>query len=539
MPDAIGTPLPPKRTRHENPQQLHRSCSRPEQEPQEPETEEGTGRRGRKRRRRTTTPLSNDPQICLAFYIAMAHAGLAFSLALLFGIAKLLQGYSRPIYWAILCSMPLRELQTALVSFWSHPLNLGLFETLIAIPIAVLRVTTASLIDSYSAILRLLRRPESPRRRRPVGFAKLMQWLVSFGLFVVAHEHIGLYSVPAFTVPCLTAYTLTRGTRTNYGIASTLTTISSVRRKRRIVPANSLWSKINRYITSRMLNRLKKIAGIGLIAFMIIGCVFGFVFFSYKIGIEGKVAVISLKTHLEESNYAERMGLKKWMDENELPELIDAYTSKFYETICQNIDSFALYYNATEIVDGLRQYLTKPLHNPVNSTASEQVRLQSMSARLHYIQSRVKNREWKVIYRDMDDVFQEFISVIAREDLLEKIKAFVLQSLDVPKRVFASGTMVLFGSANMLFSVTVSIVSGAAGLLNVISEVMVFLWLLHYLVTSESGVMDHVLGMLPLSKSTRVRCAQVLDHAVSSVLLAAVKQQHSWPWKQDIWKLLH
>lgn len=113
--------------------------------------------------------------------------------------------------------------------------------------------------------------------------------------------------------------------------------------------------------------------------------------------------------------------------------------------------------------------------------------------------------------------------MITREELVEKIKGLVLQSIDISKQVLASSTMVMSGSANLLFSIFVSIVSGAVGLLNFVSQLFIFFWLLYSLITSESGIMDHVLGMLPISKSKRVRCAVVLDHAISSVMLAAVK----------------
>lgn len=69
-----------------------------------------------------------------------------------------------------------------------------------------------------------------------------------------------------------------------------------------------------------------------------------------------------------------------------------------------------------------------------------------------------------------------------------------------------------------------TILSGAPELISFCADSFVFFSVLHYLVVSKSGgVMEQVLSMIPLSESTRTRCAVVLDHAVSSVLLATVK----------------
>ncbi|EHA8590106.1 transmembrane protein [Cocos nucifera] len=463
--------------------------------------------------------LSRDPQVCLALYIAMAHAGLALSLALLYGLTRLLHDYWRPIQWALLCSMPLRELHTALVSFWSHTLRLGLLETLLAIPLAALRSAASSLIDSHAAVLRLLHR-RAPLRTptTPVGFSKLMQWLVSFGLFVLLHERVGPLSLPVFAAPALLAYAA--GSRPP-PVAATLSRIHSCRRPAR----TPVLSCLSRYLTSGLLSRLHTLVAISLIIFMILGTLSGFLFFSYKIGIEGRDAVISIKTHLQHHNYSQWIGFQRWMDDNDVPELIESYTSKFYESISQYIDSLALQYNATEIVDGFRHHLLKPLESSNSSAIVEQgEHHHAFSKNLHNFLHRVRNQEWKLIYAESDGEFREFLSVIARDDLMEKIKALALQSIDVLKRVFASSTMVLTGSANILFSVALSILSGAVELLNFVSQLTVFFWLLYYLITLESGgVMDHVLEMLPISKSTRVRCAEVLDQAVSSVLLATAK----------------
>ncbi|XP_054789689.1 uncharacterized protein LOC129295220 [Prosopis cineraria] len=468
-----------------------------------------TSPRRNRRRRKRKLPLHADPQIRIAMSVAMAHAGLALSLVVLYGVAKLLQNYWPHLLWAILCSIPLHELHTALVSFWSHSLNLGLLHAILAIPLSALSVTCSSLIDSHAALLRLLRYP-SPLLQSKFEFSKLMQWLISFGIFIVFYEKIGSFSVPAFVIPCSIAYA------SGFGKVK-MRELTSISRIKFRSDHSSFGFKISSCLTSIMLNRLKTMVGIGLIMFMIVGSVLGLVFFSYKIALEGKDAVISFKVHLHENDYAERIGVKKWMDENHIPELIDTYATKVSETLLQNIDSLAANYNVTEIVHGVRNYLISHSQGSLRTSVLTQASVRPVSQKLSCIQSRVRNGQWKKIYSDIDGLFRVLASLIAREGLMGELKAFLLESLDVSKRLLTCG-------ANILLYMAVSLVSGAAGLVNFISEMMVFLWLLYYLMTSDSGgVMDHALDMVPISKSTRVRSAKVLDHAVSSVLLATAK----------------
>ncbi|URE31431.1 hypothetical protein MUK42_07593 [Musa troglodytarum] len=444
----------------------------------------------------------------LALYIAMAHAGLALTLLLLYGLYRLLHDFVRPLQWALLCSIPLHELQRALVDFWSPPLHLGLAPAFLAVPAALVRASADTLADLRTAIFRRKLRPS-----RKVGFSRLIRWLVSFWVFVISHEQLG----PAATVALFAL-----------GLLLSSPTATSAVKNASLVRGRSSTRPSDRggggFFTKRILKHLNTIIAVSLIVWMIIGALAGGIFFSYKIGVEGKDAVISLKSHVQKSNYAERIGFKKWMDDNDIPGLVDQYSANLYDTVWQQIDSLAVEYNLTDFANGFRQFLISRSRNPSGGASTSlmvsaqhpySLKLQSLS--IHF-----KNHDWAEIYKELDSFFRELL--ITREDLVVKAKGLAFQGMEISKRVLSSSTSVLGGSASLMVSIALKLASGAAEVLNFVSQLTVFLWVLYYLITSDSGgVTEQVMDMLPMSKWARVRCVEVINHAISSVFLVTAK----------------
>ena len=96
---------------------------------------------------RDSHALSETPQIHHPSSLSTSpcvHAALATALLVLYGLYLLLADFLRPLQWALLYSVPLRKTQRALIVFWEPQLRGGLSATLLALPLAALRSSTAT-----------------------------------------------------------------------------------------------------------------------------------------------------------------------------------------------------------------------------------------------------------------------------------------------------------------------------------------------------------------------------------------------------------
>ncbi|KAJ6818137.1 putative protein yippee-like [Iris pallida] len=342
-----------------------------------------------------------------------------------------------------------------------------------------------------------------------------MRWLASFSLFLFLYERLGVATTAAVLLP---AFFLAGPTAS---VASLAATKSSIRGHRGAL------------LTSALLSRLKTIVAVALMAGMLLGLLSGAAFFSYKIGMEGKDAVISLKSHVEQ----QLCGKDRVQELDRGEQCAGVGRPVLGQGLrdglgpggpsCRTVQSHGIRErpppfpcHEKAVGGGRRSGRFAPGAPPTTAVVGPSphpytVKLQALSAR-------VKRREWAEIYNELDLIVKDLL--VTRVDLVEKAKEFAFQGIEVSKSVLASSTTVLGGSASLVLTVVLAIVSGAAEVFNFVSQLMVFLWVLYYLITSESGgATEQVVGLLPISKALRDRCIEVINHAISSVLLATAK----------------
>ncbi|KAL2611246.1 hypothetical protein R1flu_022938 [Riccia fluitans] len=484
----------------------------------------------------------NEANFQLAIRIAMAHAGLALVVLVLYGVGCLLKDFWKPIQWAVLCSMPLREVQEALVEFWSEPLQMGFVESLVAPPIAIYKALVGTVLDARDGLMSFVGKGEG--QPKPVGFAKLFQWLVSFAFFTLGLEYLGRANLSLLAFVGLLMYAAGTGLEVGH-IAGAISQnggqvggrMSWV--KWAVGPIRRASVAMNQKISRSLLSSMHTMVAVGLITMMILGSVGGLALFSYKVGIEGKDAVVMLKVHLEESNYAEVVGFNKWLEENKVPELMDTYVVKGYDALIEQVDAFAAANNLTEVVDVGKEFLMGIINRDKKGESINKTSVESshpLVGKLRILQSKMREWDMQGLVSEIESAFLLVLEhfQIKREDFMEKAKELAQSSTDVGKKVIYSGTNLMASGASMMIFISSSIASGAAGLFNFLTQTVVFFSVLYYLITSSAGgVMKQILDMVPLSETTRKSCAKVLDHTVSSVLLATVKTaffQASFTW---------
>lgn len=95
------------------------------------------------------------------------------------------------------------------------------------------------------------------------------------------------------------------------------------------------WS--NRGVTRALAARLPTVVATVLILLIFVGFLGGSVLFTYKVGMEAKDALVTAKTHVDHSNYAETTGLNKWVEENNVTQQLESYMGQAYETLLQQV----------------------------------------------------------------------------------------------------------------------------------------------------------------------------------------------------------
>lgn len=74
---------------------------------------------------------------------------------------------------------------------------MGLFDTLLAVPVAIFRVFIGTIVDLKDLVFGFIRfrngKKSDGSKKSRSGFSRWLRWLLSFGIFVLVYEHLGVF----------------------------------------------------------------------------------------------------------------------------------------------------------------------------------------------------------------------------------------------------------------------------------------------------------------------------------------------------------
>ncbi|XP_024386629.1 uncharacterized protein [Physcomitrium patens] len=400
----------------------------------------------------------------LAIYIAMAHAGLVLATAICYGVCLLLKDYWTPIHWAILISMPLHRIQAAAFEFWKRPLQLGLAQAFFAIPAAML----FALLDTVEDIRETFR-AISIRDFAPISddakFYKLFQWLFFLWTCLLCYEYVGL--VYMIAVACVAGATYRMLHVVHSIVTAKYTNWVPQAHEHRGSAAQLLFFTVhasrwsNRGLAQTLIKNLSFLVALQLIVSMTLVILGGTILFSFKVSVETKDAVDALKSNLEAGK-----RFSDWLGTSPTSLNIDKYMMMAYDTVVQRVNDYAEESNMTTVAHAAKEFLDVIAYNGGGNPATD----------------------------DKSSFWEKFMTIT---------------------HVFAEK----FGGGSMSGSYSILVGLGT-DVANFVKQVLVFVAMLFFLITSENGgVMEQVLHMIPLSELTRHKCASVLDRTISAVLV--------------------
>ncbi|GAQ81305.1 hypothetical protein KFL_000760340 [Klebsormidium nitens] len=503
---------------------------------------------------------------CTTF--AFANLALILFGVILFGLYLLLNDFLQPLLWAGLCAVLLKGYKDSLVEFWVPFLEQGL-SSVLSVPFLLLRDLYINIaLDTWANLSPYLRPlmkkkdekekgsdekvPLKRRRSAPANKLKemkmhtrseiLFEWLAAFGVGSLLWSGLRLRYGLLVAACLLGFWTLMEVAKEN---GASQKAAPAAEPKAAGSVAGRVAERVkaaDRSLGQSALARLHTLVTVGLVAGLLLGALALAAFFSYAIVMETKTGVEGLNEQVQQhgSKFADSMGVTKWLQENDVPGLVNRTYEKVLGTAKEQFDDLVVRYNLTEVVDTVRDSLDlyfakgEQGEGAGNGTLVATRPASELAERVQVIKANLIAYQIAYWLMQFHDAVREIQAVVALGPVTklpvsaEKLREYlqIAQSTGAAalRLIVGQGSNMLTGGATLFVTSFRMVLSGALGFVNFTLQAGFFLTILYALLSAEEGAASsQLLGLLPVSDKQKAKISDALFTAISGVLLCSVK----------------